>query len=108
MNYEALLIEADNQQLVAREKPLNANGGRIKGNRIAIWKDLPTQTEKACVLTEELGHYHTTSGSILDQSNVVNRKQEQRSRLLAYNRQIGLRILQLTKWQNILVLQNSF
>lgn len=91
MNYEELLIEADNQQLIAREKPLNANAGRIKGNRIAIRRDLPTQAEKACVLAEELGHYHTTSGDILDQSDVSNRKQEQRARIWAYNKQIGLR-----------------
>lgn len=52
MNYEDLLIEADNNNLITKEKPLAANAGRIKGNRIAINKDIPTQKEKACVLAE--------------------------------------------------------
>ena len=91
MNYEELLIEADSNNLIAKEKPLLANAGRIKGNRIAIKKDLPTQTEKACVLAEELGHFYTSTGNILDMSDTSNRKQELRARLWAYNKQIGLR-----------------
>ena len=91
MNYEELLIEADSNNLITKEKPLLANAGRIKGNRIAIKKDLPTQTEKACVLAEELGHFYTSTGNILDMSNTSNRKQELRARLWAYNKQIGLR-----------------
>nr|DAP79967.1 MAG TPA: IrrE protein [Caudoviricetes sp.] len=90
MNYEDLLIEADNNQLVTKEFPLQANAGRIKGNRIAIKKDIPTQTEKACVLAEELGHYYTSTGNILDMEDVRNRKQELRARFWAYNKQIGL------------------
>ena len=43
--YDDLLIEADNNNLITKEKPLRANKGRIKGNRIAIKKDL-TETEK--------------------------------------------------------------
>ena len=38
--YTDLLIEADKQRLITKEKPLRANYGRIKGNRIAIKKDL--------------------------------------------------------------------
>ena len=90
MNYEELLIEADNNQLITKEKPLRAHNGRIKGNRIAIKKDLPTQTEKACILAEELGHYYTTTGNIMDETLTSNRKQELRARLWAYNKQIGL------------------
>ena len=89
MNYEELLIEADSNQLITKEVPLQANAGRIKGNRIAIKKDIPTQTEKACVLAEELGHYYTSTGNILDMEDARNRKQELRARLWAYNKQIG-------------------
>ena len=89
MDYEALLKEADSKDLVVKEKPLRAHAGRIKGNRIAIKKDMST-TEKACVLAEELGHYYTTVGNILDQSDHQNRKQEQRARLVAYNKMVGL------------------
>ena len=83
MNYETLLEEADSQFLVVKEKPLRAHNGRIKGNRIAIKKDIPT-TQKACVLAEELGHHYTTEGNILHQSKAENRKQERRARLWAY------------------------
>lgn len=83
------MIEADSLGIVTKEKPLTANNGRIKGQKIAIRRNIPT-IEKACVLAEELGHYHTTVGDILDQNNVENRKQELKARLWAYNKQIGL------------------
>ena len=89
MNYETLLEEADSQFLVVKEKPLRAHNGRIKGNRIAIKKDIPT-TQKACVLAEELGHHYTTVGNILDQSKAENRKQERRARLWAYKKAFDL------------------
>ena len=87
--YDDLLIEADNNNLITKEKPLRGNKGRIKGNRIAIKKDL-TETEKKCVLAEELGHHYTAVGDILDQSTVENRKQEMRGRIVAYNKLVGL------------------
>lgn len=87
--YTDLLMEADKQHLITKEKPLRANCGRIKGNRIAIKKDLG-ETEKKCTLAEELGHFYTTSGNILDQSSTSNRKQEMVARLWAYNNLIGL------------------
>lgn len=90
VTYEQLLIQADNECLIVKEKPLSNNDGRIKGRRIAIRKDIPTLAEKSCVLAEELGHYYTTVGDILDQSSVENQKQELRARLWAYNNQIGL------------------
>lgn len=90
MDYESLVAESDNTGLVIKEKALKYNDGRIKGNRIAIRKDINTSVEKACVLAEELGHYHTTVGNILDQSIVSNRKQELRARVWAYNHLIGL------------------
>lgn len=89
MNYEDLLIEADENSLIAKEKPLLANKGRIKGNRIAIKSDL-SECEKACVLAEELGHYYTSSGDILNQNTTSDIKQEHCARLWAYNKQIGL------------------
>ena len=36
--------------------------------------------EKASVLAEELGHYYTTVGNILDQEDAGNRKQEHKAR----------------------------
>lgn len=90
MVYEELLTEADGQDLIVREKDIPGYGGRICGNRIAIRKDIETETEKACVLAEELGHHYTTVGDIMDQTDTGNRKQELRARVWAYNRLIGL------------------
>ena len=88
--YEALLDEANDIGLTVKEKPLKYNNGRIKGSRIAIRQDITTTAEKSCVLAEELGHYYTTVGHILDQSKPESRKQERQARLWAYNKQIGL------------------
>lgn len=89
ITYDELLIEADANNLITKEKPLRANKGRIKGNRIAIKRNM-TETEKKCVLAEELGHHYTAVGDILDQSSSDNRKQEMRGRIFAYNRLVGL------------------
>lgn len=66
---------------------------RIKGlycdGTIALSSKL-TNKEQAAVLAEELGHHLTAAGDILDQSITVNRKQELRGRIWAYNRLIGL------------------
>lgn len=90
MDYEALLAESDSVGLVVKEKPLKNNNGRVKGNKIAIRQDINTSAEKACVLAEEMGHYHTSVGRILNQSDAENRKQELRAREWAYDRQVGL------------------
>ena len=90
MTYEELLMEADYNGLTTKEKDLLAYDGRIKGNRVAIRKTIETDKEKACVLAEELGHYHTSYGSILDQGKTENRKQELKARMWAYDKMIGL------------------
>ena len=90
MTYEDLLIEADCNELITKEMPLPVSKGRIKGNWIAIKNDL-TEREKKCVMAEELGHFYTGNGDILDQSSVSNRKQELQGRVWAYNKLIGLR-----------------
>ena len=89
MNYETLLNTADTEELLVKEKPLKYNNGRIYGNRVAIRKDMPT-VQKACALAEELGHYYTSYGDIIELHSVENQKQELRARLWAYNRMIGL------------------
>lgn len=90
MTYEQLLTVADQNGLLVKEKFLNDHDGLIKGNRIAIRKDIETQKEKSCVLAEEIGHDCTSYGDILDQNDVMNRKQEYRARLYGYNLKIGL------------------
>lgn len=90
MNYESLLNKACDNGLIIKEKALKYNNGLIKGNKIAIRKDIETSIEKACVLAEELGHHYTTVGNIIDLTDAQNRKQERQARLWAYNKQIGL------------------
>ncbi|WP_124065999.1 ImmA/IrrE family metallo-endopeptidase [Clostridium sp. E02] len=89
MNYDSLLEEADSNGIQIKEKPLMANDGRIKGTQILIRQNMPL-SQKACVLAEELGHYYTTTGDILDQTLVSNRKQERTARLWAYHKMITL------------------
>ena len=91
MTYERLLNTASENGLLVKEQPLIQHDGLIKGNRSAIRKSLPTQAAKSCVLAEELGHYYTTAGNIIDQNNIMNRKQEYRARFYGYNLKIGLR-----------------
>lgn len=70
MTYEQLLDSADQEGLAVKEQPLSAHDGLIRGKRIAIRKDIPTQVKKACVLAEELGHHYTSTGNILDQTEL--------------------------------------
>ncbi|OZV12276.1 hypothetical protein CIW83_09255 [Tissierella sp. P1] len=89
MTYEELLIETEMHGLIVKEKPLKAYKGRIKGNRIAIKKDL-NNADKKCALVEELGHYHANIGDVLDQSDVRNRKQERQARAWGYRKLVGI------------------
>lgn len=89
MDYELLLMESDMNNIITKEKPLQLYDGRIKGNKILIRSDMDT-IRKSCVLAEELGHYYTTVGNILDQTDSSNRKQELRARLWAYDKLVGL------------------
>ncbi len=70
-------------------KAVHGLKGFCIGDNIAIEKSM-SQIEKSCILAEELGHYYTTSGNILDQTDVSNRKQEYRARLYGFNLKIGL------------------
>lgn len=91
--YDDLLDEAVNENIYVIE---NANfqskaSGLINNDVIGINRKVRSTKQRACILAEELGHYYTTSGNILDQSSTSNRKQERIARMWAYNRLIGLR-----------------
>lgn len=91
--YEELLESASQNNVMVYEK-YDLSGSRLKGlycdGVIALSRDIETQTERACILAEELGHHQTTIGDILDLSVASNRKQELRARLVAYNSCISL------------------
>ena len=82
--YEELL-ENISQEIVSVYETYDLSNTRLKGlyyeGTVALNRELKTQAEKADVLAEELGHYHTTVGNILDQTNAEVRKQERTARL---------------------------
>lgn len=90
MNYQNLLREADGKGIQVYEVTLR---GRLKGlyQDKVIWLDKSLSgIEKHCILAEEIGHYETTTGNILDQKDVRNRKQELRARHWAHQKIIPL------------------
>ena len=89
MKYDVLLNDANTEGLKIKERPFHTYDGRIKGNNIYLRKDMNT-AEKTCVLSEELGHHHTSVGNIIDMTSAGNRKQERQARLWGYNKLIGL------------------
>ncbi|MGL4741090.1 MAG: ImmA/IrrE family metallo-endopeptidase [Sarcina sp.] len=90
MDYDTLLIESDNMNVIVKEFDLKTVDGLCFDNRIAIDKNLTT-IKKGCVLAEELGHYLLTVGDILDQSKLRNRKQEKLARNWSYEKMIPLK-----------------
>lgn len=91
MLYEELLVEAESYGVDVFEMVLHGNlKGMYGDNSIAIRINLHDQREKACILAEELGHFHTSVGNILDQTDIRKRKQELRARQWGYERLIPL------------------
>lgn len=89
MDYDTLLIESDNINVIVKEFNLKTVDGLCLGNRIAIDKSLTT-IKKGCILAEELGHYFLTVGDILDQTQLRNIKQEKLARNWSYEKMIPL------------------
>ncbi|WP_335617736.1 ImmA/IrrE family metallo-endopeptidase [Bacillus safensis] len=89
--YERLLREASHLGIDTYEKPLPH---RLKGlyskNIILINKNMESSYEKTCILAEELGHYYTSSGDILDQDTIEKRRQEKIARTWAYEKLVPL------------------
>jgi hypothetical protein len=91
MMYEDCLAAADAAGLTVKEVGMTGHDGLIRGQRIAIRKNIETTAEKACVLAEELGHYYTSTGYLLDQEDVWSRQQERRAREYAYEIMVGFK-----------------
>ena len=100
--YESLLLECESNNVEFKEKKLP---GKIKGlyanNVIWLNNKLKNTVEKTCILAEELGHFYTSDGDILDQSSFENRKQELRARRWAYERLIPIEKLVQAKNEGI-------
>lgn len=91
-NFEQLLDEAyrEGAHVYERYRFKSSSKGMNVGNKICLSDKLQNSAERASILAEELGHYHTGAGKIIEQSTVSHRKQELRGRLWGYNRLIGL------------------
>lgn len=89
--YESLLKEACKHDINVYEEPMEKKVKGLYGDNV-IWinRNINTSIEKACVLAEELGHYHTSVGDIIDQSKIINIKQEKIARRWAYKKLVPL------------------
>lgn len=91
MNYENLLIEAEEKGIKVKEKHMYVNlRGIYKNNKILINLKATTDVEKKCILSEEIGHHETSSGNLLDTNEIINRKQEIRARRWGYERTVKI------------------
>ena len=80
---------AEDESIEIIEMKLNGkNKGLYADKVIAINSKIATTIEKTCILAEELGHYHTSVGNIIDQSKIENRKQELKARRWAVKKLI--------------------
>lgn len=80
--YEKLMAEYEHLHI--EERPMK-NDGLYADDCVWINKNMTT-SRKYCTLAEELGHYYTTVGNILNQDDVSNRKQERLARQWAYEK----------------------
>jgi len=94
MTYEELLNEVEEEGIEVIEMDFQGSTkGLYCNNTIAISKSLSCNAEKKCVLVEELGHHHTSSGIILNQREITNRKQERRARAWGYEKLVSIQKL---------------
>lgn len=78
--YEQLIAKYDD--LYIEERPMK-NDGLYADDCIWINGNMP-ECRRYCILAEEIGHYETSVGDILDQNDTNNRRQENVARKWAY------------------------
>ena len=90
--YEEALQNAFDRGLhVIENVPLESDAAAMIYDDVVLLSRMATYQQHVCILAEEIAHHDTNVGNILDQTDVANRKQERRARLLAFDRLIGLR-----------------
>lgn len=91
MTYENLLIEAEMKGIRVKEVAMYPKlKGLYKNNKILINLKATTDIEKKCILSEEIGHHETSYGNILDDNQIVNKKQEVKARRWGYENTIKI------------------
>lgn len=92
--YEELVSEAQENGIEVIEMNFKGNlKGLYSDNTIAINSKIKTSKEKNCVLSEELGHHHTSFGNILNAKDVRNVKQEKIARNWGYEKLAGILLI---------------
>ncbi len=81
--YDDLLAEYDDRLYI--EEHDMKNDGLYADGCVWINGKMPN-ARKACILAEEIGHYETSFGDILDQRNPNNEKQEHKARRWAFEK----------------------
>lgn len=79
--YEILMAKYDNLHIEERSMK---NDGLYADGCIWINNNMP-ECRRYCTLAEEIGHYETSTGDILDQTDVSNRRQKRAVRRRAYD-----------------------
>lgn len=79
------IAESEGIQVFIRQLPKGLKGLYYDGT-IVLNRNIETNNERRCILAEELGHYFTTVGDILDMKIESNRKQENRAKEWAFEK----------------------
>ena len=85
--YEELIAEYENELNIEEHSMINK--GLYCDNVVWINRKMST-AEKLSIIAEEIGHYKTSSGDILEQDNISNIKQELQARRWAYEKVLPL------------------
>lgn len=89
--FEQLLEVAHKENIPVVIKTFKSNSkGLCNGVKIGISQKISTNSERASILAEELGHYYLTVGDITNQSDQNNRRQENKARKWAYLNTVDL------------------
>lgn len=90
MLYDLLLKEAEKKNVKVEERDLPETIKGLQGNNHIWINNKLSSRAKAGILAEELGHYETTYGNIIDQHDQLNRKQELQARTWGYKKALPL------------------
>lgn len=91
MTYEKLAAETEKEGIeIIEMKFKGTSKGLYADNVIALDSKIETDSEKRCILAEEMGHHFTSHGDILDINDVRNSKQEKRARNWGYEKLVGI------------------
>lgn len=85
--YEELIAEYENELNIEEHSMINK--GLYCDNVVWINRKMST-AEKLSIVAEEIVHYKTSSGNILDQDSIANIKQELQARRWAYEKVLPL------------------